>query len=110
MELKATRTPPIQATRTFQSHLYGIESSKSRAVTDVLSSFQSHLYGIERSILDEAQEHGGCFNRTFMELKEVSELRNHEIKTFQSHLYGIESIFPRSVERRALVSIAPLWN
>ena len=33
----------------------------------------------------------GCFNRTFMELKDTNNVLSVGISQFQSHLYGIES-------------------
>ena len=53
-------------------------------------SFQSHLYGIESNMGAPYKVGGGGFNRTFMELKENSVTINVGITQFQSHLYGIE--------------------
>ena len=53
-------------------------------------SFQSHLYGIESNMGAPYKVGGGGFNRTFMELKENSVTTKVGITQFQSHLYGIE--------------------
>ena len=55
----------------------------------MLTKFQSHLYGIERHKVAEHCPCSACFNRTFMELKEVSCL---------------------DWNAPSGVSIAPLWN
>ena len=53
--------------------------------------FQSHLYGIERPQRMHNQCWRVCFNRTFMELKDVFLTSFFLVRRFQSHLYGIES-------------------
>ena len=51
------------------------------------------------------------FNRTFMELKDVSGVSLPPTKCgFQSHLYGIERMVAILQQTRSGVSIAPLWN
>ena len=72
--------------------------------------FQSHLYGIESDVGLILHLCHFRFNRTFMELKEISNHFNLQHNLFQSHLYGIESDNFQFVKRVALVSIAPLWN
>ena len=52
----------------------------------------------------------GCFNRTFMELKDDSLIDGLAILRFQSHLYGIERLVALHLSFLLLVSIAPLWN
>ena len=90
MELKEYSWVYRLRTRTFQSHLYGIERSLSLIIWHRMLVFQSHLYGIERNFKNKA---------SLMQ------------EWFQSHLYGIER---RQIAfynmQNEYVSIAPLWN
>ena len=90
MELKGPFFYRIFITLTFQSHLYGIESSKQMETYQHQPKFQSHLYGIEsfndvvsstlitvsiaplwnwKTIQSASKGFALSFNRTFMELK-----------------------------------------
>ena len=56
----------------FESHLYGIETSDAEKREAVIKLFESHLYGIETFDWLLLSGTTSCLNRTFMELKHRS--------------------------------------
>ena len=113
MELKLDSARFMLRTSSFQSYLYGIEIVMPDLSTNLHCKFQSYLYGIEigvihrkktnrrkfQSYLYGIEIHDGVrcknasygFNRTFMELKFVSNCKDRIADSrFQSYLYGIE--------------------
>ena len=79
MELKEYSWVYRLRTRTFQSHLYGIERSLSLIIWHRMLVFQSHLYGIESEPVDGGIWIQYGFNRTFMELKATEEKRQRKV-------------------------------
>ena len=90
MELKVYAPKRNDHRRTFQSHLYGIESISLFMTMSVVAVSIAPLWNWKTGTPDGRKCAAG-FNRTFMELKVgKKKLRLFSFK-FQSHLYGIES-------------------
>ena len=110
MELKDSRDATTNNGSTFQSHLYGIESSIVRSkLLDTISVSIAPLWNWKQPTVTNSWIYL-CFNRTFMELKEMVSYNLLRRFKFQSHLYGIESLSDVKVSDIPFVSIAPLWN
>ena len=74
-------------------------------------SFQSHLYGIESNMGAPYKVGGGGFNRTFMELKgQHRGTRNGAKGRFNRTFMELKVERQRAQAVSARVSIAPLWN
>ena len=91
MELKVKMFEPVLEEKSFQSHLYGIESNMG-------APYKVGGGGFNRTFMELKGQHRGTrngakgrFNRTFMELKVAMMGGHYQQQKFQSHLYGIES-------------------
>ena len=77
----------------------------------VPSLFQSHLYGIESQIWCNIPAARHCFNRTFMELKDLLQFLSAKgIRVSIAPLWNWKSRWKTQTCVGCAVSIAPLWN